>query len=72
MGADIAIMSAAVADYRPLEAAKEKIKKSGEKLTLELTRTKDILKRLGGSKKKGQVLVGFALESNGRAGSCAE
>jgi phosphopantothenoylcysteine decarboxylase/phosphopantothenate--cysteine ligase len=63
-GADIGILSAAVADYRPLEPAKEKIKKSAEKLTLELTRTEDILKTLGGSKKKGQVLVGFALEGN--------
>jgi phosphopantothenoylcysteine decarboxylase / phosphopantothenate---cysteine ligase len=63
-GADIGILSAAVADYRPLEPAKQKIKKTGEKLTLELTRTTDILKTLGGSKKKGQVLVGFALEDN--------
>jgi phosphopantothenoylcysteine decarboxylase/phosphopantothenate--cysteine ligase len=63
-GADIGVLSAAVADYRPLEAAKEKIKKTGEKLTLELTRTADILKTLGGSKRKGQVLVGFALEGN--------
>jgi phosphopantothenoylcysteine decarboxylase / phosphopantothenate---cysteine ligase len=63
-GADIGILSAAVADYRPLEAAKEKIKKTGEKLTLELTRTADILKTLGFSKRKGQVLVGFALEGS--------
>jgi phosphopantothenoylcysteine decarboxylase/phosphopantothenate--cysteine ligase len=61
---DIAIMSAAVADYTPVEAAPEKIKKSGsDSLVLELTRTKDILKALGGIKKKGQVLVGFALET---------
>ena len=63
-GADIGILSAAVADYRPVEAAKEKIKKTGEKLTLELTRTADILKTLGGRKRKGQVLVGFALEGS--------
>jgi phosphopantothenoylcysteine decarboxylase/phosphopantothenate--cysteine ligase len=63
-GADIGILSAAVADYRPLEPAKEKIKKTGEKLMLELTRTADILATLGGSKRKGQVLVGFALEGN--------
>ncbi len=55
---------AAVADYRPVEASKEKIKKTGRSFTLELTRTADILKTLGGSKKKGQVLVGFALEGN--------
>jgi phosphopantothenoylcysteine decarboxylase/phosphopantothenate--cysteine ligase len=61
---DIAIMSAAVADYTPVEVATEKIKKSGsDSLVLELTRTKDILKALGGIKKKGQVLVGFALET---------
>ena len=63
-GADIGVLSAAVADYRPVEAAKEKIKKTGDKLTLELTRTTDILKTLGGMKRKGQVLVGFALEGN--------
>ncbi|HTR30512.1 MAG TPA: bifunctional phosphopantothenoylcysteine decarboxylase/phosphopantothenate--cysteine ligase CoaBC [Puia sp.] len=61
---DIAILSAAVADYRPVEVAKEKIKKTGEKLTLELTRTTDILAALGSAKTKGQLLVGFALESN--------
>jgi phosphopantothenoylcysteine decarboxylase/phosphopantothenate--cysteine ligase len=62
-GAHIGILSAAVADYRPVNASKEKIKKTGEKLTLELTRTADILKALGQSKRKGQVLAGFALES---------
>lgn len=61
---DITIMSAAVADYTPVEVAPEKIKKSGsDGLVLELTRTKDILKALGDIKKKGQVLVGFALET---------
>ena len=61
---DIAIMSAAVADYTPVEVAPEKIKKSGsDSLVLELTRTKDILKALGDMKKKEQVLVGFALET---------
>lgn len=63
-GLDIAILSAAVADYRPVEQATEKIKKMGETLTLELTRTADILKALGGLKKVGQVLVGFALETS--------
>ena len=63
-GADIAVMSAAVADYTPVEVASEKIKKSGnDSLMLELSRTKDILKALGDIKKKGQVLVGFALET---------
>ncbi|HEV3324233.1 MAG TPA: bifunctional phosphopantothenoylcysteine decarboxylase/phosphopantothenate--cysteine ligase CoaBC [Puia sp.] len=62
-GVDIVILSAAVADYRPVETATEKIKKTGETLMLELTRTTDILKTLGGLKKAGQVLVGFALET---------
>lgn len=59
---DAAILSAAVADYRPKNVASEKIKKSGEILTLELERTPDILATLG-LMKKGQVLVGFALET---------
>jgi phosphopantothenoylcysteine decarboxylase / phosphopantothenate---cysteine ligase len=62
--ADIAVMSAAVADYTPVTTAPEKIKKKEGGLTLELTKTKDILKSLGEIKKKGQVLVGFALETN--------
>jgi phosphopantothenoylcysteine decarboxylase / phosphopantothenate---cysteine ligase len=60
---DVAIMSAAVADYTPAIKAKEKIKKTGENLTLELVKTKDILKSLGDRKKNGQILVGFALET---------
>jgi phosphopantothenoylcysteine decarboxylase/phosphopantothenate--cysteine ligase len=62
-GVDIAILSAAVADYRPSHPATEKIKKTGEALTLELTRTADILQALGQRKTKAQVLVGFALET---------
>ena len=59
---DIAILSAAVADYRPLEQAEEKIKKKDDELVLKLTKTKDILASLGEIKKK-QFLVGFALET---------
>jgi phosphopantothenoylcysteine decarboxylase/phosphopantothenate--cysteine ligase len=62
-GADIAVLSAAVADYTPVVQAPEKIKKSDSTLVLELRRTEDILKTLGSMKKQGQVLVGFALES---------
>lgn len=62
--ADLTIMAAAVADYRPLIFNKSKIKKSGQTLMLELTQTTDILKELGAMKKKKQVLVGFALESD--------
>jgi phosphopantothenoylcysteine decarboxylase/phosphopantothenate--cysteine ligase len=61
---DIAIMSAAVADYTPGQVAKEKVKKTENDFTLVLTKTKDILKTLGGLKTNNQVLVGFALETN--------
>lgn len=60
---DIAILSAAVADYRPKHVADQKIKKAGSTLTVELEKTKDILKSLG-QEKKNQFLVGFALETN--------
>ncbi|WP_027137275.1 bifunctional phosphopantothenoylcysteine decarboxylase/phosphopantothenate--cysteine ligase CoaBC [Gaetbulibacter saemankumensis] len=60
---DVAILSAAVADYRPKEVAKEKIKKKSDTLVLELEKTKDILASLG-SIKEHQFLVGFALETN--------
>lgn len=59
---DIGIASAAVADYAPKEAAREKIKKNDETLTLELVKNPDILKTMG-EKKTHQFLVGFALET---------
>ena len=59
---DVAILSAAVADYRPLEIASEKIKKKEQEFILQLTKTKDILASLG-EIKKNQFLVGFALET---------
>lgn len=61
--ANIAVLSAAVADYRPATAATQKIKKSGSAMTLELTQTQDIAATLGQSKKDNQLLVGFALET---------
>lgn len=61
---DIAIMSAAVADYTPVVVASEKIKKKSDRLTLELTKTNDILETLGRRKKNGQLVVGFAVETN--------
>jgi phosphopantothenoylcysteine decarboxylase / phosphopantothenate---cysteine ligase len=61
--ADIAVMSAAVADYTPVTKADQKIKKKEDQFSLTLTKTKDILKSLGEKKKEGQVLVGFALET---------
>lgn len=61
---DITVMSAAVADYTPVAPAKEKIKKNADSFSLDLTKTKDILKALGEKKKSGQFLAGFALETN--------
>ena len=62
-GADYIVKAAAVADYTPVSAAGEKIKKSGENLRVELKRTRDILKYLGERKRKGQILCGFAMET---------
>lgn len=59
---DVAILSAAVADYKPKNKAAQKIKKKDEALTLELVKTQDILASLGTIKDK-QFLVGFALET---------
>lgn len=60
---DIAILSAAVADYRPKNVASQKIKKKDATFSIELEKTKDILKSLGAIKAH-QLLVGFALETN--------
>jgi phosphopantothenoylcysteine decarboxylase / phosphopantothenate---cysteine ligase len=59
-----AIMAAAVADYAPSKPSKEKIKKTGKNLTMDFTANPDIASDLGKLKKKNQVLVGFALETN--------
>lgn len=64
-GMDAAILSAAVADYRPEQMSGEKIKRSGkEKFTLSLISNPDIAASLGKIKKPGQLTVGFALETN--------
>lgn len=60
--ADVVIMSAAVADYRPKEMADQKIKKNEENLQIELIKNPDILQGLG-QMKQHQILVGFALET---------
>ncbi|WP_298286932.1 bifunctional phosphopantothenoylcysteine decarboxylase/phosphopantothenate--cysteine ligase CoaBC [uncultured Lutibacter sp.] len=60
---DIAILSAAVADYKPKEISATKIKKSSDCMTIEMVQTKDILASLG-KQKENQFLVGFALETN--------
>ena len=60
---DAAILCAAVADYKPITTAQEKIKRTKEDLTITLTHTEDIAAALGKEKKQSQVMVGFALET---------
>jgi len=60
---DYMIKAAAVADYTPVTTADQKMKKTDGQLTVELKRTTDILKYLGEHKKEGQVLCGFAMET---------
>jgi phosphopantothenoylcysteine decarboxylase/phosphopantothenate--cysteine ligase len=62
-GCSIAIMAAAVADYTVETPADQKIKKQGTEMVIKLKPTVDILASLGKTKKKGQFLVGFALET---------
>jgi len=61
--ADVVIKSAAVADFSPSDIKSEKIKKHGSNMVLELKKNPDILQELG-NKKTGQILVGFAAETN--------
>lgn len=61
--ADIVIMAAAVADYKPNNFSEQKIKKSDDTINLELIKTVDILKELGENKKNNSILVGFAAET---------
>lgn len=60
---DVAVLAAAVADYKPKVKNEQKLKKSGAAVTLELTPTRDIAATLGEVKKNGQFVVGFALET---------
>lgn len=62
--ADVAILSAAVADYTPKNVFSQKVKKADNVLNIELQPTKDILAQLGRMKTDKQTLVGFALETN--------
>jgi phosphopantothenoylcysteine decarboxylase/phosphopantothenate--cysteine ligase len=62
--ADICVMSAAVADYTPVEVASQKIKKKDDTFSIALKKTTDILKTLGDQKRTNQLLIGFALETN--------
>lgn len=61
--ADIAVLSAAVADYKPAQVANQKIKKSDQDLSIQLVKTHDIAAELGKKKTSGQLIVGFALET---------
>ena len=61
--ADIIIMCSAVADYTPVSYSEQKVKKHDGELSIELTRTKDILGYLGEHKHDGQILVGFSMET---------
>lgn len=71
--ADIALMAAAVADYKPATVSEQKIKKAGsEAPELQLVKTKDILKSLGDIKTSEQVLLGFALETNNETRNALE
>ena len=60
---DIIIKAAAVADYRPKVTSSQKVKKAEGELVLELERTQDILAYLGGHRQPGQILCGFAMET---------
>lgn len=69
---DAIIMAAAVADYRPVYRADQKIKKADDDLSLPLERTTDILLELGKRKKAGQVLIGFAMETENLIANASE
>ncbi len=60
---DITVLAAAVADYKPTVVADQKIKKKDESITIELMKTHDIAASLGKLKHNGQLIVGFALET---------
>ena len=71
--ADIAILSAAVADYRPAREYDRKIKREKDGIeSLELVKNPDIAATLGASKHPGQILVGFALETDHELDNAAE
>ncbi len=61
---DIAILCAAVADFKPQDVATQKIKRHGENITITLCPTQDIASAVGQMKRKNQVIVAFALETN--------
>ncbi|HEX4059147.1 MAG TPA: bifunctional phosphopantothenoylcysteine decarboxylase/phosphopantothenate--cysteine ligase CoaBC [Galbitalea sp.] len=72
--ADVVIMAAAVADYRPESVAESKIKKEqqGDELRLTLVKNPDILQELSASRRKGQIVIGFAAETETDTGKLLE
>jgi len=60
---DVVVLAAAVADYRPAQVSEQKIKKSGDHLSIELVKNPDIAATLGAKKRAGQFILGFALET---------
>ena len=70
-GCNVIIMAAAVADYKPKQVEEGKIKKKQDITSIELVKTVDILESLG-KKKKGQILVGFALETDNQMSNAKE
>lgn len=72
-GSDISIMCAAVADYAPAAVAESKIKREHSDVpVIELVKNPDIAATLGAAKRQGQILAGFALETDNEAGNAAE
>ena len=69
---DVTILAAAVADYTPSVVASEKIKKKESIFNIELRKTVDIAATLGRQKKPGQLLIGFALETNNEVENAIE
>ncbi len=61
---DLAILNAAVADFTPVAPSASKLKRKGDNLTIELKPTQDIAAELGRHKKSGQIIIGFALETD--------
>lgn len=72
INSDIMVMSAAVADYTPKSKSDKKIKKADNEMYIALEKTKDILGKLGETKTKKQILVGFALETNNEYDNAVE
>ena len=62
-GASVFIGAAAIADYRPVQRAEQKIKKSNDSITLTLERTPDVLSQVAASRTNGMLVIGFAAET---------